>query len=214
MGKHRFLFAAWLVCFALAAFSAGVFIQGLWRDHRVGEPVLQIDFGTTTDWLTVPFRIWGKGNYRLLLSTVNHDLQRVGSPLSSEFEVAIESPDARVFSQVYRAGSTAHVIANNYAITQLATLELDDSPMRRWTLRARVLQADAAYRGVRSDLKFWKDRYEPGMGGLMNYVMIIPAAVFLLFAFGFAAALARKGSSAAIWTTSVTGALFLVLLGV
>jgi hypothetical protein len=52
------------------------------------------------------------------------------------------------------------------------------------------------------------------MGGLMNYVMIIPAAVFLLFAFGFAAVLARRGSSAAIWTTSVTGAIFLVLLGV
>jgi hypothetical protein len=212
--KHRFLFAAWLLFFALSSLCAAIFVQGLWRDNRVGEPVLQIDFGTKADWISVPFRVWGAGSYTLFVSTVNHDLQRVGAPLNAEFEVAIEAPAGRFFGQLYSSGSTAHVIANNFGITQLASLKIDDSPLRTWTLKARVLRPDPAYRGVRTDIKIWKERYDPGMGGLVNYVMAIPAAIFLLVALGLAAALARKGSPAPIWITSITAAVFLVFAGV
>lgn len=188
-------------------------VQGIWRDSRVGEPVLHLDFGAKTDWISAPFRVWGAGNYMLFVSSVNHDAKRVGAPLNAEFQVAIEAPTGRFFDQLYRAGSTTHVIPNNYGDTQLATLKVDGWPVRSWTLKARVLHPDPAYRGVISEIKFWKGRYDPGMGGLVNYVMAVPALIFLLLAFATAVALARKVSPAPLWITSISAAVVLLLAG-
>lgn len=83
---------------------------------------------------------------------------------------------------------------------------LDDWPWRSWELKARVLQPDARFRTARSEIRLWKDRYDPGMGGLVNYVMIIPAAVLLLLALGLAALLARRGRPRPLVVTLVLGA--------
>lgn len=68
--KHQFLWAAWFGSFAVALVSMAIFIQGILRDSRAGEPVVYIDFSSPVDWVAVPFRVWGAGTYRLFISSV------------------------------------------------------------------------------------------------------------------------------------------------
>lgn len=192
--KRKLLWAAWVVSFVLALAAIVIFVQGILRDTRAGEPVVHIDLASPSDWRSTPFRIWGQGKFRLFISSVNHDPQFLGAPLAGNFEVAIDDPDGKVFFQeLYAAGSTDHSLPNNYGDSLLRTFEIDDSPWRQWTLKARVLKPDPRFRTAHTELKLWKERYDPGMGGLINYVMIIPAGIFLLIAFVTAAALAAGG---------------------
>lgn len=109
-------------------------------------------------------------------------------------------PDGKVFfQQVYPAGSTDHVLPSNYGDSILNTFELDDWPFQQWVLKARVLKPDPRFRTAQNAVKFWKSRYDPGMGGLVNYMMIIPAAIFLLLAFVFSFTLAARGPKAPLW---------------
>lgn len=58
--KLKALWGTWVVSFALALVSMGVFVQGVFRDNRLDQPVIQIDLSTVTDWVSVPFRVRGK----------------------------------------------------------------------------------------------------------------------------------------------------------
>jgi hypothetical protein len=200
------LWVGWLVSIALAVLFGAVFIQGIVRDRRIGEPVLRIDLASSADWTGTSFRVWGAAQYNLFISSVNHDPQFAGTPLGAEFEVAIDSPDGKpFFRNRYPAGSTRHVLPMNYGDSKLGTFSLHDWPWRTWTLKARVLQPDTRFKTARSEIKFWKDRYDAGMGGMMNYVMIIPAGIFLLLSLFAALALAQRKSRIPIAGTAVVG---------
>jgi hypothetical protein len=192
--KPRFLWTAWLFSIVLTLIFMVIFVQGIVRDRRIGEPALRIDLSSASDWISAPFRVWGPGTYTLFISSVNHDPQFVGALLAGDLEVSIADPDGvRVFHQVYAAGSTGHLLPSNYGDSKLGSLKLNDWPLRSWVLGARVLKPDPRFAAAQTQIKFWKDRYDPGMGGLMNYVMIIPAVVFLVLSFLISLALAAKG---------------------
>ena len=204
--QRKLLWAAWFGSFAVALASTALFTGGILRDSRAGEPVVQIDLSSAGDWIVVPFRVWGAGIYKLFVSSVNHDSTFVGLPLAADFEIAVIDPRGKIlFQQVYPAGSTGHVLPRNYGDTTLSTLELDDWPLRQWILKARVLRADPRFKTARTEVKLWKNRYDPGMGGLVNYVMIIPAGVFLVFAFIAALPLAAAGFKVPLVATLTCG---------
>jgi hypothetical protein len=208
--KPRFLWSAWLFSIVLTLIFTSIFVQGVLRDRRIGEPVLRIDLSSASDWVSAPFRVWGPGTYTLFISSVNHDPKFVGALLAGDFEVLIADPDGvRFFHQVYASGSTGHLLPSNYGDSKLGSFKLDDWPLRSWMLRARVLKPDPQFNTAQTQIKFWKDRYDPGMGGLMNYVMIIPALVFLVLSFLVSLALAAKGFRTPIFVTVACSIAFL-----
>jgi len=209
--KRKLLWGTWFVSFGVALVSLALVVQGMLRDTRAGEPVVHIDLASAADWVAVPFRVWGAGTYRLFISSVNHDPKFVGAPLAGDFEVAIMDPDRKAyFQQVYAAGSTDHVLPSNYGDSKLNVFEIDDWPFRQWILKVRVLKPDPNFKTAYTAVKLWKNRYDPGMGGLFNYVMIIPAGVFLVLAFITALALAAKGSKVPLFATLICGVIFLM----
>lgn len=211
--RHPLLLAGWFACFLLGAAAAGVFAHGLWRDLRIGEPVLGLDFGVATPgWVETRFRVWDDARFKLFFSSVNHDEARVGAPLAAAFEVSIEGPHGRIFERAYAPLATGHTLPFNYTDTELGHVELKGAGFNTWALRARVLAPDPRYVGVRSELKLWSDRADPGMGGLINYVMILPAAFFMLLAAAFAVALAGRKIYAPLWLTAAVALPLLVLV--
>lgn len=189
-----------------------MFGQGILRDRRIGEPVLRIDLSSTSDWVSTRFRIWGRGTHSLFVSSVNHDPRFIGADLAAAFEISItNSSGMRFFHRLYAPGSTGHVLPSNYGDRKLGSFELDDLPLRNWTLAARVVEPDPRFKTARTEIKFWKERYDPGMGGLMNYVMAIPALLFLVLSFLASLALASRGFRTPVVVTAVGGASFLVL---
>lgn len=204
------MWSAWLLSIVLTLIFMAIFVQGVLRDRRIGEPTLRIDLASTSDWVSAPFRVWGPGTYTLFISSTNHDRQFVGAELAADFEVSIADPDgARFFHRVYASGSTGHLLPSNYGDSKLGSFKLDDWPFRSWVLRARVLKPDPRFKTARTQIKFWKDRYDPGMGGLMNYVMIIPALVFLVLSLVVSFALAANGIRTPIFVTVACGVAFL-----
>jgi hypothetical protein len=190
--KRPLVWLTWTVTFALACLCGTIFVQGLLRDRRAGDPQLPLNVAQSGEWHSARFRVWGAGRYKLFISSVNWDSTHQGAPLGAALEVALRAPNGRaVFQRTYPPNSTGLVLPINYGDSELAELDLDDSPLRRWTLQARVLSPDERFRTAQTTLKFWKQRYDPGMGGMMNYVMIFPAGFFLLLAGMSAATLAR-----------------------
>lgn len=188
-----FLLAAWTIAMVLAALSAGILAAGVVRDTRATEPSLDVSLGAPSGWIRVPFRIWRSGRYKLFISTVNHDPERVGRRFSGEVEVLIQRPDGTTFYQERLQGDTIpHLVPSNYGDTELALVTLDRSRVRRWTMAVRVSRPDAQFTDLRSQVKLWRERSDPGMGGLVNYVMIIPAGFFAIVALLVALSLARR----------------------
>ena len=208
--QRRTLWGAWSLSFALALACIGVFIQGVMRDTRSGDPVLRVDFSSATR-SEASFRVWGQETYDLLISSVNHDASLVGHPLGAEFEIRVAGPDGKpVLYRTYASGATGHQIPSNYGDVKLATLELDGSPLRSWTLRLEVLKPDPMFRTAQTHLKLYKRQYNSGMGGLVNYAIMIPGAVLLLLALAVSVPLFRGGSRLPLLLTA--SAVFLFLL--
>lgn len=212
--KYRLLLSIWVVTFALGVLCASVVVEGLWRDHRGGEPRVAVDFSRHGFQASDAFRVWGAGQYKLFVSAVNHDEKRVGAPLNAEFEVVIAAPDRVVFRRLFAPGATGLAVPSNYGDATLTKLAIDGSPLRPWSLDVRVTKGDPAFRDIRAEIKFWKERYDPGMGGLMNYVMIIPALVLAAIAFILAVILAGRGVRSPLWVTSAACALVVAALAV
>ncbi len=211
--KIAWIWIAWLTTFALSLFCTGIVVKGVLRDNRVGEPVLSLDLARPSDWRSTRFRVWGSGTYTLFISSVNWDSTFVGEPLGAELEVAVLSPSGKPrFQRMYPARSTGLVLPINYGDSHLADVSLRDWPVRRYTLAARVLAPDERFKTAQSALKLYKQRYDPGMGGMMNYVMIFPAAVFMLLAVVAAMSLARAGRRVPIVITGLAGATFLAFI--
>ena len=191
--KRWLLWISWAISFSVALLAAALLLQGVLRDTRAGEPTVRIDFSAASDWKSIPFRVWGAGRYAIFVSSVNHDPALTGRALNAAFEVRVMTPEGRTyFHQRYAPGSTGHVLPDNYGDRRLALLDLDGNPLQSWLLRYRVTQPDRGFPPNMTELKLWKERPDPGMGGLMNYVMIIPALFFTLVAGILATVLAAK----------------------
>lgn len=186
--RRPVLFGIWLVSTLLALGASAIVVAGVRRDTRAGQPVLEIDFAQSSDWVAVPFRLWGTARHTLLLSTVSFDSTNLRAPLEGGFEVAVVNGRGdTVFRREYAPGASGHLLPYNYGDTHLATLVLSDVPVRAWSLAARVTAPDARFAPATSELKLWKEQSDPGLGGVVNYLMLIPAGLFLLV--GLAAAL-------------------------
>ena len=98
------------------------------------------------------------------------------------------------YERRFAGDAIPHEIPSNYGDAVLARVELEPAWIRRWTGAARVSRPDPQFAGLRSELKLWRERPDPGMGGLANYVMIIPARFFSVVALLVALSLARRGS--------------------
>lgn len=201
----------WGVAVALALLSWLIFLAGLWRDERPADPVLTIDVARPAGWTSQRFRVWGGGDYKLFLSTVNWDSTRVGTPLLAPIEVQVVSPRGEhLFARSYGPGETGLTLPLNYGDAPLADLRLDGSVLRRYALRARVLAGDARFAPANAHLKLHRKQFDPGMGGMINYVMILPATVFTALAFVLALSLLTRGRR---WPLAVSAlALFPILV--
>jgi hypothetical protein len=209
----RTLYVAWAATFALAALCFAILIQGVIRDLRVGEPVIALDLRVPSDWRSQPFRVLGQGTYTLHLSSVNHDPKPVGRPLESALDVVVLDPDGRpVLQKSYPAGATGHRVPNNYGDVALETLTLDGWPLRSWQLRVRVASADPNFVTGQTHIALRKQRYDPGMGGLMNYAMIVPGVIFLVIAFVLTVPLARAGVRLPLIVTATAALAMLVVV--
>jgi hypothetical protein len=209
--KWLFWFA-WSATFGLSVLCGVIVVQGILRDRRIGEPVLALDVSQQSDWRVTRFRVWGEGTYRLFIATVNWDSTHVGAPLGATLEVAVLTPNgSAAFQQQYAPDTTGLVLPINYGDAQLADLSFSDWPFRRWTLQARVLTPDERFKMATTSVKLYKQRYDPGMGGMMNYVMIFPAGLFLVVASFTALSLAKRGSRVPLVVTLLWGTIFVVL---
>jgi hypothetical protein len=205
------LWGAWALSFLLALACIAVFIQGVVRDNRVGSPVIRVDFSSARGWGEASFRVWGQQTYDLLISSVNHDASLVGRQLGAEFAIEITDPDGRlVLQRTFLSGATGHRVPSNYGDVRLATLELDGSPVRTWSLRVRVLKPDSAFPPEQTHLKLYKRQYDPGMGGLMNYAIMVPGALLLSLALVLSVPLWRGGSRWPLLLTALAAVLVLV----
>jgi hypothetical protein len=206
------LWFAWSATFGLGLLCSGIVVQGILRDRHTGDPVLPLDVSQRSDWRAARFRVWGEGTYRLFIASVNWDSTRVGAPLRATLEVAVLTPNGlAAFRRQYAPGATGLLLPINYGDAELAELLLSDSPLQRWTLQARVLTPDERFKTAITSLKLYKQRYDPGMGGMINYVMIVPAGLFLVIAFLTALALAKRGSRAPLVITLLWGTTLLLL---
>lgn len=188
------LWAVWLAFVLSGLACAAIFMQGVLRDTRAGEPEVGVSLARDHGWLGDDFRVWRPGSYRLHLSSVNHD-PPFGTEFGGAVEVQIVGPEGQGFRRSYRAEELRHVRPQNMHWTALDSLALPGNPLQRWRLEARVTEPDTAFGHVTSTVSLRRIRQDPGMGGLINYVMPIPAVLFLAASVLPAAGLRRRGGS-------------------
>lgn len=220
------LFALWAVCLLAGLASAWVFVAGLLRDTHFEEAAIAMDLGEAGAWRGVDFRVWGGGPYVVWLTTLRPDRTSAPAPSGARepeaagpgagrparfrgrIEVRILDPDGDArLERRYEGNRLEHATSGGMTWTRLEDLRLDGLPVRPWRLEARTLKGDPEF-GARSELRsrllLRKDRPDVGMGGLINYVMIIPAALFLLLSLVLALGLARRGGSRApAWISGI-----------
>lgn len=184
----------WTVCFSLAAVCGFVVVRGIWRDRRIGEPVMTVDVSRAGA-ESRSFRVWRGGAYRLFISAVNWDSTHAGVPLDAELTLSVTGPGvSRVFERRYAPGETQLQLPINYADALLAELAIDGSLRERHTVAVQVHRGDPRWGSARTEVKLYRDRPDVGMGGLVNYVLIFPGLIFLGLAFVSAIPLARAGA--------------------
>lgn len=212
MGKRRHiaLWLGWLAAFGLAVACLALVVQGIARDQRWGEPAIQVDFSRASGWQSEPFRVWGEHDFRLLLSSVNHDPEFVGRHLFADFEIRITGNSGRaLFSRLYRGEAFDYRVPDGYADLELETLRIKGRPWQPGELQVRVREPDPAFATTRSEIKLWRDRPAVGMGGLINYAVMLPGALLTLVALVLAALLAARGQR---WPLALTLVVLLALL--
>lgn len=208
--KDILLWVGWALAFTVAVACFAVLLQGVARDMRWGEPAIPVDFSKASGWQSENFRVWGEDTYTLFVSSVNHDPEYVGRFLAANFRIRILGADGRpVLDKLYRGEVFDYRVPEGYGDVRLARIQIKGKPWRPGTLQVSVREPDPAFRTTRSELKLWKDRAEPGMGGLINYAMMVPGAVMLILALVLASVLASSGRK---WPLFATVALILALV--
>ena len=218
------LLLTWLLCLLGGLALAGIFAAGILRDTHFGQAELPVDLGADGAWQSTDFRVWDDGPHVLWLTSLGpqppFDPSRPASDVmdpvrfDGRLRLRIIEPDGDVrLERSYDGGSPAHEVGEGNTWTRLAELDLRDNPVRAWRLEVRVERGDAEFDtpDVTSRVLLRPDRPPAGMGGLINYVMIFPAAVLLLLSLVLGLLIAaRGGSRAPAW---ISGVLVVVLLG-
>lgn len=193
--KPTLLFGAWGASWLLGALAGLGFAAGVLRDTRAGEPVLPIDLSRPSDWTELRFRPWRSGSSRVFVSTVSHDSTHLGALFAGSLDVLVRDGRGRVvWEGRYDEGEAGIALPWNYGDHVLAVLPVPASLLRPWSLSVRVPSGDPRFAGARSDIKLWRERPDPGMGGLANYVLIVPAGILLLASAVLGVSLAARGS--------------------
>lgn len=206
------LLIGWALVFILGVAIATPVAFGIRRDTRAGEVTIPVSLGQAAAH-TQSFRAWTAGSYNLFISTVNFDQARVGSTFSGEVRVVMRRPGGdTLLDRRFGPGTFTHAMPYNYGDTKLATISLDAARLRPWIVSAEVTRADPSFAGVRSEIKLWRERTDPGMGGMITYVLIFPAIVCLLLAVVLAIVLFRRGRTVPlVMSVLAAGAFFLAV---
>lgn len=213
------MFGLWLICLLGGVSCGGVFVAGLLRDTHFGQVELGLDLGADGPWRGVDFRVWSGGPHVLWLTTWRDEppepTRDSAASFAGRIDVRVLDPDRRPrLEQAYESRRLGHGTGGGMAWTRLGEIRLEGPPFRPWRLEARVAEGDLALEAdpeQRSHLLLRKDRPDVGMGGLINYVMVIPAVFLLLLSLGFALGLLRRGGSGGpAW---ISGVLLAALIG-
>lgn len=213
---RTFLHALWLLALLAGVFCAGLFMQGLIRDQRTGQPDVALDLSVPSSGGSHAFRLWQTGQYDLALSSVNH-APPFDIPFRGRIEVTLTDADGRELVRLtVDSASAPHSRPSNMTWTPLDSIHLDRRIMDKMTLSARVLEADPRFAGVRTQLHLRLRQYDAGMGGLVNYVVLVPGILLLATAMGSAISIAQRGWGSvplrlAIGVVAIAGAAFLAL---
>lgn len=204
--RRALLWTGWTACFALGGLCLVVFLLGHVRDTHPEQAEIVLDLGRADGPRTTAFRPWGSGTYVVHLTTLDtrsvpgRFTPRDSAPrYAGSLDVRLRDPSGTVrLEESYSAEELDHARPDNVEWTRLAELDLEGGPLSAWELEARVVTGDerfAAADGLRSEVLIRKDRPDPGMGGLINYVLLFPGLLFAGLAFVLALVLAREGAS-------------------
>lgn len=207
------LLIGWALVFAIGVAIATPVALGVRRDTRAGEVTVPVSLAEVAAPQTRSFRVWTAGSYNLFVSTVNFDQARVGAKFNGEIRVVVRRPGGdTLLDRRFGPTAFAHSMPYNYGDAKLASIPLDAARIRPWTVSIEVTRADPSFTGVRSEVKLWRERTDLGMGGMITYVLIFPAIVFLLLAVVLAIVLLRRGRRVPLAMSVVAaGAFFLAV---
>lgn len=214
------LYAAWALAALLGAACAGVFVAGLLRDTHFGEASVPLDLGAVSGERSAEFRVWRDGPYDLFLTTLHHGRVPWDSPaFSGALGVRVIRPDGGIERELALDGEELdhRLPAGGMTWTRIDELRLPGGPLGRWRLEGRVAAPDPRFAGsdlLRSRLLLRPRRSDPGMGGLLNYAMIVPATLLLLLSLALALAVAhRTGRRGTVWVSALLLLALLALVG-
>ncbi len=173
----------------------GLFIQGLVRDQRTGQPDVSVDLSGAPSAASTSFRVWRAGQYDLALSSVNHT-PPFGAPFSGTLEVTLADADGREVAKLIVDSASGHTRPENMSWTPLDSIRLERSMAGQMTLSARLIESDPQFAGVRTRLHLRLRQYDPGMGGLVNYVALAPGILFTVIALATSISISQRGWSA------------------
>jgi hypothetical protein len=185
------LHIVWLLALLAGLFCAGVFFQGVVRDQRIGDPDVSLDLSKPSSGAR-EFRSWRGGWYDLAVSSVNHT-PPFGTAFQGNVEIALVDGSGREMVKRALDSSVSHPRPSNMSWTQLDSVNLERDLLDPMTLSARVIAADARFAGVMTRVHLRRRQYDPGMGGMVNYIMLAPGILSLVVALGIGANIAGRG---------------------
>lgn len=185
------LHTIWLLALLAGLFCAGIFLQGVVRDKRIGDPDVGLDLSRMSSG-SRRFLPWRGGWHDLAVSSVNQALP-FGPVFQGRVEIALIDGSGDSVIERSFDGSNAHARPSNMTWTPLDSVSVDRSLFRRMTLSARVIEPDPQFAGVRTNVHLRRRQYDPGMGGMANYIMLVPGTLFLVIALGLGANMSGRG---------------------
>lgn len=185
------LHTVWLLALLIGLFCAGLFLQGVVRDKRIGDPDVGLDLSRGSS-AARRFLPWRGGWHDLAVSSVNH-APPFGPVFQGRVEITLIDGSGDSLINRYFDGSSVHARPSNMSWTPLDSVSVGRSFFRRMTLSARVIEPDPQFAGVRTNVHLRRRQYDPGMGGMLNYVMLVPGILFLVIALGLGANMSGRG---------------------
>jgi hypothetical protein len=161
------------------------------RDKRLGDPDVSLDLSRASSGSRL-FLPWRGGWHDLAVSSVNHT-PPFGPVFQGRVEITLDDGSEDDVIEWSFDGSNAHARPSNMTWTLLDSVRVDRSFINRSTLSARVIESDSSFAGVRTNVHLRRRQYDPGMGGMVNYIMLAPGILFLVIALGIGANVSGRG---------------------